>query len=353
LQVAKSCTNDLANLTPADFIAKYGTHYVTEVVVGGKASCTCVADELTQTKTEDLKVSAEVSYVGVTGSTSIDVSSSSKTITWTSTTAVTALGGTSSGQTIQNKDDFAKWSASIPEGPAVIDFVLAPITNLDAKLTSAWTDAMNLIRPGYYIIGGYVEYNNINSTDAWSRTYTWGNTITNNNSFPTVIGYVKGWSPTYGWGNSKIVLVFRKEFQSGHTFTITGGYLQHNNESSKAAWKKEDWNYNSGVTSDREQLLTDSASAWTSDYSWGNCTSTIQLNGSISKVNPIIRGITGGKQIVNNLESTVAWTDQYTWGMQTTTQITVLTAQAFNQRLNSWGNSSIILYLTDDVGVDD
>ncbi len=130
---------DLHSLPPAKFFNKYGTHYLKNVIVGGRADASSTVLSTAFQDSTDLQVAAELSYKSIRGSiTAIEKASHSTqldTFASNSTTTSFCVGGISSlwGTVMNGAEAFHAWSATIPSAPVLCDFdgnSLAPIWEL-------------------------------------------------------------------------------------------------------------------------------------------------------------------------------------------------------------------------------
>lgn len=68
----KDKLND-ANYAPTDLFDDYGTHIISGILIGGQVRYTTYASKSTYSSSEEFEVNAKAKYIGLTGSTNVDV----------------------------------------------------------------------------------------------------------------------------------------------------------------------------------------------------------------------------------------------------------------------------------------
>lgn len=130
---------DLNGLPPAKLFNKYGTHYLKNVIVGGRADAYSTVLSTSFQKSTDLQIAAELSYKSIRGSITATEKDSHSTMldTFASNSSTTSfcVGGSSSlwGTVMNGPTAFQAWAATIPTAPVLCDFdsnSLAPIWEL-------------------------------------------------------------------------------------------------------------------------------------------------------------------------------------------------------------------------------
>jgi hypothetical protein len=114
---------DDPDLDPAELFARWGTHVVAGVVVGGQCRYWAYGSQSSYETLDEFSVNVEGSYGLVSGSSEYSNSEATKTEEVESSTGVEVLGGTTEGRTAVITDhDYAAWASTIPYQPAVIAF---------------------------------------------------------------------------------------------------------------------------------------------------------------------------------------------------------------------------------------
>jgi hypothetical protein len=116
---------DDPDVDPADVFARYGTHVVAGVVVGGQYRYWAYGSQQSFESLEEFAVNVEGAYGGASGSSTFSNTTAKKTAEVESKTGVEVLGGTTALSA-----GYDAWRATIPYNPAVILFapdLLVPI----------------------------------------------------------------------------------------------------------------------------------------------------------------------------------------------------------------------------------
>lgn len=144
---------DLDTLPPNELFNKYGTHFLTGILIGGKATYNTSTDQTSFKSSYDIEVISELSYQSLT----FQISNENKVkygqdiskFNSNSSTEVKTIGGSAElgGFNITSDGGFKEWSKSISENPTFVDFTsdkaLTPIWELvdDATRKQALIDA--------------------------------------------------------------------------------------------------------------------------------------------------------------------------------------------------------------------
>lgn len=150
IQTAQDDIDGTTGMSGIDVLNKYGSHFVWQGVVGGRADYSSATDKMTFDQSYDINVASEMSYQNAVGS----ISASNQTkyaaeiqeFNESSSTQIFTMGGDPTlGSQIAN-GQFDAWASSVPDNPVIIDFTqnsLVPIWNLcqDANRSKELSDA--------------------------------------------------------------------------------------------------------------------------------------------------------------------------------------------------------------------
>lgn len=151
LSLSDSFRRDLddAGLAPATFFAKWGTHLISGIRIGGQIRYSAYRMESSSTGTTELGVAAKVRYQGLSGSTnasgSTSITSAQAEEYISGESRLLIYGGTTAAQgAVLSAQDFGGWLETVPENPAFTEFAtLIPAWELcaDAARARALEDA--------------------------------------------------------------------------------------------------------------------------------------------------------------------------------------------------------------------
>ncbi|MEO6700977.1 MAG: MAC/perforin domain-containing protein [Jatrophihabitantaceae bacterium] len=117
------CTADGAE----ELFNNYGSHFLTSVVMGGRAVLSSATDKLTVDHTYSVSVTAKATYESLTGQLSASeqtkYSESIESFTENSETNEYAIGGLQPQRAFDGKDGFDAWSSTVADAPDFVDFV--------------------------------------------------------------------------------------------------------------------------------------------------------------------------------------------------------------------------------------
>lgn len=155
----------------ADFIASYGTHYVSAGIFGGRAKLTTTLDRRAFAGTThfDAEYQLGVTFAGFGGSTSGSHSANSRTKAWNAATSSTLYleGGDPAFGSFNTDVEFDEWSKSVNEhAPVMISYTLQPISRL------IWTKSKQANVAA--AVASYANHSIQHSVDLTKAQWTWG-----------------------------------------------------------------------------------------------------------------------------------------------------------------------------------
>jgi len=111
----------------ADLFDRYGSHFLTGIVMGGRAVLSSATDKLQVDRSYSLSETAKASYQSLTGQLSAEESvkyeESVNSFNFYSESNQSVIGGTDAASAFDGKDGFQAWKASVAEAPDFVDFV--------------------------------------------------------------------------------------------------------------------------------------------------------------------------------------------------------------------------------------
>lgn len=120
---ALPCTDEAAQ----DLFDRYGSHFLTGIVMGGRAVLSSATNKLQVDRSYSLSETAKASYQSLTGQLSAEESvkyeQSVSSFDFNSESTQSVIGGTDPASAFDGKEGFDAWKASVAEAPDFIDFV--------------------------------------------------------------------------------------------------------------------------------------------------------------------------------------------------------------------------------------
>ncbi|MEO7260292.1 MAG: MAC/perforin domain-containing protein [Jatrophihabitantaceae bacterium] len=162
------CTNAAAQ----DLFDRYGSHFLTGIVMGGRAVLSSATNKLQVDRSYSLTETAKASYQSLTGQLSAEESvkyeESISSFEFNSESTQSVIGGTDPASAFAGKEGFDAWKASVAEAPDFVDFVstipMAEMWRLCATeeqaaflenyFTTVWAPARSA---GYQIYPDYLD----------------------------------------------------------------------------------------------------------------------------------------------------------------------------------------------------
>jgi len=162
LPAAQADIDGTSGMAPMDVLKKYGSHFIQQGVIGGRANYASVTDKMLFDQSFDLGVSAEMSYktgVGsITASETMTYGEAISSFDSSSTITITTQGGdpTQGGQKLLN-GNLDAWVDTVPDYPVLIDFT-------QSSLVEIWMLCADPTRQSDFI-DAYAEYMKSSSHD--------------------------------------------------------------------------------------------------------------------------------------------------------------------------------------------
>lgn len=344
---------------PENVIARFGTHLVGGVVIGGKAVMRQYSLRRDVANESEWQLALEASYTGVTTSTSVESKYTLYVSTFKGELKAQTVGGKS--MLIDSRDAFATWASTITHSPAVIDFtrrmvplwqLLDPVSDASARSMPhhAVVDYARRFQPGT-LYGGFQGLTSKDSSRPRQRGLEWGHP---DDGAVQEIGGAKAWSPVYGWGNSFITLRLStgKELQSTPNLrgmVVYGGRQRASNDAmNDPAVDVWSWGIRTHPLTNeplQEQRIATGRS-WTQQYGWGNSEITLFVGPLDNRAD---NGwvVVGGEQIVSNHSQSKPWIPTSSWGARLGGGVAgqqIGMVEAWSQAYG-WGASQIKLHL--------
>lgn len=165
---------DLDTLPPDELFNKYGTHFLTGILIGGKATFNTSTNQTTYKSSHELEVISELSYQSLTFQISnenrVKYGQDIAMFNANSSAEIKTIGGLAElgGFNITTDGGFKEWSISIGENPTFIDFTtergLTPIWELVDDATRK-QDLVNAYKPFAQKISDEVTIHSDSMTD--------------------------------------------------------------------------------------------------------------------------------------------------------------------------------------------
>lgn len=117
----------LANMDPNELFERYGTHFLSEVIVGGRANFVATTKTSSFESESELKVAAEASFKQVSSKDSVTNKEAVEKFESNSTSSLYTIGGSAPAD-IRNNEEYAAWLKSIDKQPVFCTFTTDSLT---------------------------------------------------------------------------------------------------------------------------------------------------------------------------------------------------------------------------------
>lgn len=111
----------------ADLFNRYGSHYLTGIVMGGRAVLSSATDKMQVNQSYSINETAKASYKSLTGQLSaseqVKYQQSIDSFNYYSDSEESVLGGSQATRAFDGKDGFTAWAASVADAPDFVNFV--------------------------------------------------------------------------------------------------------------------------------------------------------------------------------------------------------------------------------------
>jgi hypothetical protein len=246
---------DLQKRTPKDVIARFGTHLVTGVMIGGKALLRQVSSRSDVKDETEFQLAVQAKYGAVTAEATVDQKYSAQISKFKMSNTVHTLGG--KAQVIESSKQFNAWLQSLNRNPAIIEMTsVVPLWQLldPGKARDALKDGILSYARRYQagaLYGSLQRLNNNSSSEPWKNGPTTGHQI--GRYYP--IAQASSWSEEWSQGNSELSLYLSTGMEKTKlpALAVYGGRQMHSSYDSSAA-RKEIHSWGSRTTGTGSQL---------------------------------------------------------------------------------------------------